>query len=166
MRRRAYLATVTALGTMASAGCSSDSDDPEDSPRYEDVTADEMVLSVDAFPDGWRRDDDFNDAFDASYRNADGTAVVLLSVIIEPTVDAAEQRLENSREDFPDPEDASVGDEGFEAVRNERAAFTMFRHSNALGESAAIREEAGVVEPDLTRSRNYAMEMYEHWQRL
>ncbi|WP_197428569.1 hypothetical protein [Halapricum sp. CBA1109] len=111
LRRRRYLTTFGATaGALTLAGCSGDGDDGENDdedegsgdddstteaaadtePQYDTGANTELLLSLDAFPDGWVRDDSLNENFDAVFRNEDGSIVVLTTAEIFDTVAGAE----------------------------------------------------------------------------
>ena len=185
LNRRRYL---TAIGATASAltlaGCSSSGngsgDGPNDSnstdtptntptdtgPEYDQGSKEEMLLSVNSFPDGWVRNDDINENFDAVFTNEDESIVVLTTVEIFEDVAGAEDRMETARAGVSEPNDYPIADNAFWATRNEEIACTLFRHSNAVGQACAVRESGSEVVPDQARSQDYATALFEHWQTL
>jgi len=166
MQRRTYLATVgSAAGSLALAGCSGDdSDDSDDGgPQYDQDSEEGMLLSLDAFPDGWVRDDDLNEDFDAGFSSEDESVIVLVSVEVFDEVSEAEDRIETIRAGVSDPNDYPIADEAFWATRNQQLALTLFRDSNAVGQVTALRESGTEVVPDQSRSQQYAETMYDQW---
>ena len=164
MNRRQYLTGTAAATTVAIAGCVGSISGGSSGPKYEDVTKEEMLLDESAFPDGWVRDDQLNDNYDAGFANSDETIIVLLGVQINDDIETAEENFEQSRAGFRDPQDLDIGDEAFWDTRNDQSASTILRDSNVLGESAASRESTGEVIPDQRRSQQYAREMFSHWR--
>jgi len=161
LNRRRYLAMAGATIAGGLAGCSSITGG---GPEYESDQREGMLLSVDAFPDGWVRK--VNDNFDAMFTNEDESIAVLLAVEIFDEVSGAEDRMETSRAGVSEPTDYPIADEAFWATRNEQIACTIFRHSNAVGQACALRESGIEVVPDQARSQDYAGMMYEHWEDL
>jgi hypothetical protein len=176
MERRRYLATVTAaVGGIPLAGCSLGGDGSGDEstetptqtptetgPLYERGTEEELILSIDAFPDGWVRDDQINENFDAVFSSENEPLVVLISVSVYEDVQAAEDGLENTRDAVSEPTDEDIGDEAFSGIQNEQIAYTVFRHSNAVCQVGAA-SDSGIVEPEQSTARQYAQAMYEQW---
>lgn len=162
MKRRQYL-TMSALAATGLSGCTSSFND---GPQYDEDSKDEMLLSVEAFPDGWHRDDDINDNFDAVFANEDDSIVVMLSIQLSEDIETAKENFESSKSSYRDPQEIDIGDEAFWDTRNEEMASTIFRHSNALGQTVAARQSGMEINPDQQRSQNYAGEMYDHWQDL
>lgn len=167
LNRRGYLAMAGATVASGLAGCSSITGDGGGSgPEYETDQKEEMLLSVDAFPDGWVRNDGLNDNFDAVFANDDESIIVLISVEIGEDAGEAKDSYESSESGFSNTNEIDIGNEAFWSTRNEEIAYTIFRHSNAIGQAAALRESGTEVQPDQSRSQQYARELYEHWQEL
>ena len=78
MNRRQYLAGTGTTTTVAIAGCVGSITGGSSGPEYEDVTKEDLLLDVSSFPDGWVRDDQINDDFDAVFASSDETIIVLL----------------------------------------------------------------------------------------
>lgn len=161
--RRQVLATTATVSAVGLAGCSSGG---STGPQYETNMKDQMLLSTNAFPDGWERDEDFNENFDVSFFSEDESIIVLISVEIFEDITSAEDRMETSRAGVSEANDYPIADEAFWATRNEELACTLFRHSNAVGQSCATRQSGMDVNPDQARSQDYATEMYEQWGEL
>lgn len=162
-RRTALTGCGTIIASLSGCVGSDGGNGEESGPEYEEGDRDGMVLTIDAFPDGWTRDDDFNENFDASYLSEDESVVVLARVEIEDSVDAAKESFESSESGTRDPQDYDIGDEAFWDTRNDEYAATVFRHSNAVGQVAALRESGTEVVPDQSRSQEYAQKMFEQW---
>lgn len=165
MERRKYLATVGAtVSGFALAGCSDGNGGDSDSgPEYAQGDKESMLLSVDAFPDGWTRNDEINENFDAVFANEDQSIIVLIKVEIFDEVAGAEDRMETARAGVSEPNDYPIADNAFWATRNDQIACTLFRHSNAVGQACATRESGTEVVPDQSRSQDYAETMFEQW---
>lgn len=165
LTRRRCLTVSGATVLAGLAGCSSITGDGGSSgPDYESGQKEELLLTLDAFPDGWSRDDDLNDNFDAVFLSEDESIIVLVSVEIFDDVAGAEDRIETARAGVSDPNDYPIADEAFWATQNDQFAATMFRDSNAVGQVGAMRESGAEVIPDQTRSQQYAETMYENWE--
>ena len=165
LNRRRYLVVAGATVGSGLAGCSS-IPGGGGGPEYESDQKEEMLLSVDAFPDGWVRNDEMNENFDAGFTNEDESVLVLIKVEIFDEISEAKDRMETARAGVSDPNDYPIADDAFWATQNDEFAATLFRHSNGVGQSAAVRESGREVVPDQQRSQEYAETMYEHWQDL
>jgi hypothetical protein len=164
MKRRQYLA----LSGVLSAGLAGCSQLPGglSGPKYEDVTKEDLLLSTSDFPDGWQRDDSVNENYDAVFTNDDETSAVLVSVEIGDTVEGAEEEYSESRNRLRDPQDMDFADEAFWDTQNEQIAVCIFRDSNVLGNTVAIKQSGLEAQPDQQRAQSYAQDMYENWQSL
>lgn len=161
MDRRTYLTTMAVtVGSVGFAGCSGMLEEPQ----YEEGSKEDLLLEVDAFPNDWHRDDEINENFDACFTNEDESIIVLLSVEIEEGIEEAEKSFESSKSGFRDPQEIDIGEEAFWDTQNDEVAFTIFRHSNALGQAVAARQSGMDINPDQSRSQKYAREMYDNWQ--
>jgi hypothetical protein len=165
---------MAATGATALAGCSNDSGSEGESdsgsessgdsgPEYEDVTVEDLVLSESAFPSGWTRDDSINENLDAGFVNADRSIVVLIGINIHETVDEAKEDYEQSVNEAGDINELDIGDEAFWAERNQFAG-TLFRDSNVEAQVIAGKESAGDLLPAISRSQDYARDLYDHMQ--
>ncbi|MDL0140305.1 hypothetical protein PNP85_12410 [Halobacterium salinarum] len=163
--RRRFLATTAAVGSIGLAGCLGVISGSS-SPKYESDQKEEMLLSVDAFPSGWKRNDELNENFDGVFMSEDESLVVLLSIEVYEEVGQAKESHETSESGFSDTNEIDIGNEAFWTTRNDEIAYTIFRHSNALGQAAAIQESGVSLQPDQSRSQKYAREMYSHWEEL
>lgn len=165
INRRAYLATATATISGAGlAGCSSSTDSGE--PAYDSSQAEEMLLSVDAFPDGWKRKDELNTDFDRVFISGNQSRAVLLKIDILEKVGKAKENFQASKSEYSDPQNIDIGKEAFWDTQNEEIAYTIFRDSNAIGQVAALQISGAGSKPDKQKSQKYAREMYRHWQAL
>lgn len=172
-RRELLLGSGVAV-TTALAGCfGGNSNSGDTRPQYHEDDHEAMLLSIDDFPDGWARDDEVNDNFDAVFRNEDETITVLPIVEIEADEAAAQDNFEDSKSGTRDysiedeavcPVDYNIGDEASWDTRNNEMAITLFRHSNAVGQVAATRQSRTEVQPDQARSQTYTMTMFEGWE--
>lgn len=163
MDRRTYLAT--AVASTALAGCST-IQNRLSGPKYTDVSKEDLLLSVSDFPDGWARNDQLNEEFDAVFHNEDETIFVLLSVHIYDEISGAADEFESVRNGHRDPQDLGFADEAFWDTRNGEIAVTAFRDSNAIGSALAASQSGFEISPEQVRSQNYAEKMYQHWQDL
>lgn len=179
MNRRRYIATIgTSASVLSLAGCSSNgggddgggdgnstTDQQEQGPLYEESDKEDMLLSVDDFPDGWTGTSSTGqDGGDRDFTNDAKLEYVTVSVNIYGDVAAAEDEFEQARAGFFETNDYPIGDEAFWATRNP-GAFTMFRHSNADGR--VVAGTAGVESgPNQANSQEYAEVMYEKWENL
>ena len=162
-RRRMLIGSGVAL-TSTFAGCTSSFS--SDEPEYNEDDHEDLLLSIEAFPEDWNRDDEVNDNFDAVFLNKDETIVVFASVEIDEDIDDAEKRFENAESSTRDPIDYDIGDEAFWDTRNNEIAITVFRHSNAVGQVAAMRQSGMEINPDQSRSQEYARKMYDNWRNI
>lgn len=133
-------------------------------PLYNEGDHKDLLLTLDDFPEGWTRDDELNENFDAVFLNDDRTILVMPLVEIEPDIEAAKENYQQSIAGTRDPQDYPLGDEAFWDTRNDEIAVTLFRHSNAVGQVAALRESGMEVVPDQSRSQQYAEAMFKHWE--
>lgn len=162
-RRQVLATTAATIGSIGLTGCSGILGGLS-GPNYETDQKEEMLLSIDSFPDGWVRNDEINDNFDAGYTSEDESIVVLMSVEVSEEVSGAEDRFKTAKSGMSEPNDYELADEAFWATRNEEVASTLFRHSNAVGQSLGLRESGIDVVPDQSRSQDYARKMFSHWQ--
>jgi len=164
LSRRYYITSMAAIGSIGLSGCSGILGDDSSGPAYEEEQEEEMLLSVDSFPDGWVRNDAINENFDAVFANEDESIIVLTSVDVGENVSEAKEAMDASESGYSNTNEIDIGDEAFWATRNDQVAYTIFRHSNAVGQVAAARESGAEVVPDQSRSQQYAREMVSHWQ--
>jgi hypothetical protein len=170
LNRRRVLATSATAVLGGLAGCSVLDDGggggDDGGPKYETDQESEMRLTLEAFPDGWLREDSLNQQFDRVFTNEDQSVIVMLTVDIFEETSMAEDRLSEARSGFDDATDHALGDEAFTGTQNDELAYTIFRDSNALGQVVALRESDTGVVPDESRSEEYAEAMYDRWQDL
>lgn len=165
--RRQCLTVTGAMLSAGLAGCSSiTGGDGGGGPDYETDQKEELLLSAEVFPDGWVRNDEINENFDAVFANEDESIVVLTTVEIGEDSGEAKDAYDSAESGFSNTNEIDIGNKAFWATRNEEIAYTIFRHSNALGQSAALRESGAEIQPDQSRSQEYAREMYQSWQDL
>lgn len=134
-----------------------------ETPIYDPSQKPDMIPPIGLFPDSWRRNDEINEDFDAVYFNEDQSVVVFFVVRVGEQVAGARGAFDDLKSRYRDPQSIDIGDEAFWDTR-ESVATTIFRHSNAIGESWAVRESGANNEPDVTRSHKYAFETYDYWQ--
>jgi len=137
-----------------------------DEPLYEIGAQGDLLLSVDAFPEGWEQIEMANSddtTAEATFSNADGTLSVYMSASILDSVAGTKEAFERYKSRFREPQELETGDESFWDTREDQA-LTVFRHSNALGEVRAARITREGQEPNISRSQNYALDLYNHWQ--
>jgi hypothetical protein len=161
MDRRSFLA----VGAIGLAGCSTDM--LGGGPEYgEDIEDADLLLSIDAFPDDWKRDDSFNDSFDAVFLNADESILVLQEARVHESIEEAKDSFGLISDKFRDPQDIDIGDEAFWDTRNEELAYCAVRDSNAVGGIGGSRKSASGVVPAQNRAQTYARKMVEAWGEL
>lgn len=180
MHRRQFLMELGAVGAVASiSGCAStggggpsntsnqdtsgESEEPE--PLYEQNQVEELVLPLDAFPEGWTRNDEANEEFDGVYFSESQKDVVFIAVDVGETISETEEGFESQKNLYREPEELDIGDQAFWDTRDSQGV-TKFRHSNAIGTVRAAREVALEVEPAINLSQTYAFEMFDHWQEI
>ncbi|UHQ98665.1 hypothetical protein HYG81_22090 (plasmid) [Natrinema zhouii] len=176
MNRRELLLGSGVTVATALAGCSgSNTSSGDTEPQYHEDDHEAMLLSIDDFPDGWTRDDEVSDDFDAAFLNEDETITVLPLVEIEADETAAQDTFEDSKSSTRDysiedeavcPVDYNIGDEASWDTRNDEMAITLFRHSNAVGQVAATRQYRTEVQPDQAHSQTYTTTMFEGWKNV
>lgn len=154
------MGSVAIVATTGCLGGSSGGD-----PLYGGYEREDLIPGVDAFPDGWEERHDLNEDY-VVYGGPDGRVFVGLDAEVLPDVDAASAAFSETRDGMRRPEVHSLGDEAFWDEVDGDYALTVFRHSNALGQTFALRDTGEEVEPDRSRSQRFAEEMYQHWQRL
>lgn len=179
MQRREFLVGLSTVGAVASiSGCASiggnepantsdqdaaDSESTAEEPIYQQDQVEELILPLTAFPEGWSRNDDANEEFDAVYFGENQRDGVLIAVDIGETVSEAREAFESQLNLYREPQELDIGDQAFWDTRDSQAV-TKFRHSNAIGEVRGIRQVAADIEPAINLSQTYAIEMFDHWQ--
>lgn len=164
MHRREYLG-VGVLVSVLLAGCQrAVLRDSEPEPRYEEPDEEAMVLTLEAFPDGWNRRSPESDDWDAKFTPEDENREVLVSVDVFETIDDAEAAFEAVQHRYR-PREYDLADEAFWGELADYAV-TVLRHSNAVGTTAAGRRSGLRLVPDRIRAIDYAEALYERWQRL
>lgn len=142
-------------------------DTPEETPTeealYNQGQEDELLLPIEAFPEGWTRDEERNPDFDVVYMNEDETNAVLIVVGIAETVEQARESFEDGKATYRDPQELDFADQAYWDTRDSQA-ITTFRHSNAIGQVRGIQETGVEIEPAVNLSQTYAVELFEHWQ--
>jgi len=159
--------TETDAPTLTETPTPTETETPTPTPQpalYSEGDREEMIPSVEIFPDGWKEGDAGED-WEGAFSNESETILVLMGIRINETVEEAKQGFEREKQGFSEPNDYPIGDEGFWAERPDNAR-TYFRHSNAIGLVVGARESGLELVPDPGRSQNYAEEMYEHWGTL
>lgn len=134
-----------------------------DEPIYDPAEKDALIPPAETFPDDWRRNDEQNEEFEAVFINADGTIAVLIEIGVGESEEEAREAFGDSKALYRDPQDIDIGDEAFWDTRDSQAR-TYFRHSNAVGVVRAVRQTGVEIEPDVSRSQNYAFDMFDHWK--
>jgi len=163
MRRRAYLSTAA---IAAVAGCSQlTGGSGSGGPKYTDVDEEDMLLSLSDFPDGWQRDDETNERFDAVFISSDNEIAVLLNINLHDTIESAKDDYDESYNGVRDPQEMDFADEAYWDTQNE-LAIALFRDSNAEGQAASAMTTAGELQADPQRAQEYARDMHDHWQSL
>jgi hypothetical protein len=132
-------------------------------PIYDPAEKDALIPPAETFPDDWRRNDEQNEEFEAVFINENGTIAVLIEIGVAESVEEAREAFEDSKALYRDPQDLDIGDEAFWDTRDSQAR-TYFRHSNAIGVVRAVRQTGIEIEPDVSRSQNYAFDMFNHWK--
>lgn len=165
MQRRSILTATGAL-TATLAGCSDLDPRGSEPDPYDSEDKDAMLFggSRAEWPDDLVRDDSINDNFDEAYTTSDEELVVMFNVEINEDIETAKDEMDKSRakagndEDYPLADDAFIADDG-------QAAWVIFRHVNARGQSVAARQSGMEIRPDRGRASEYAERLFEHWQR-
>lgn len=155
------------LGTVvaaATAGCLARLSGAA-SPRYRGHERSELIPGADAFPEGWEERPELNENY-VFFAGPDERAFVGLDAEVFPDVDSATAAFSETRSGMRRPEDHALADEAFWDEVDGEYALTVFRHSNALGQTFALKDTGKEVVPDRTRSQRYAEAMYRHWQGL
>lgn len=163
MRRRTYLTTavLAALG-----GCTS-SVTGGGGPEYDSDDKETLLLTVDELPfDGWERDDSINDDFDQGFISEDEDEIVLASAAVHDEVSGAEDKFSEVQDGYAETNDYDIGDEAFWATRNEQVAYVYFRHSNAIGSVAGVKQSGGQAQPAQTNAQQAAQAMFDGWSEV
>jgi hypothetical protein len=158
MRRRTFLATTAAIGSVGLAGCS---DQGDSGPKYEGVSLEDLMLPLSTFPDGWRRTDEVNDNFDGVFQNADGTIVIFIGINIHDEVSGAKDDFDTSQNEAGDVHELEIADEAYWFER-EQTAITLFRDSNVESQAVGMRQSGTEIVPGTSRSQDYARELADH----
>ena len=148
------LALATTAGCVGSLGT--------DGRRYAGHDRADLLLGVEAFPDGWEERPDLNDSYDV-FGDAAGDVFVGLDAAVLADAGAAESTFEEARAGMSGSESHALADEAFLAAVDGEYAITVFRHSNAVGQSFGLRRSGKSILPDRERSKRYAEAMYSHW---
>lgn len=163
--RRTVLKATSSLLVMGSAGCSGmglGSSGPKYDPEeYGGTNPDALLLTVDAFPDGWKQLD--HDEFRA-FSDASEEIVVMFYMKVDDEVSTTKDEFETTRQKYPNANDFDLGDECFFAERNGERADLYLRDSNARAQVTAMHQSGLEWKPDINRATNYAEELYAHWQ--
>ena len=162
--RRKILAGLGTVAVAATAGCLGSLSGAA-GPRYRDYERAELIPGADAFPEGWAERPELNENY-VVFGGPEDRAFVGLDAEVFPDVDAATAAFSETRSGMRRPEDHALADEAFWDEVDGEYALTVFRHSNALGQTFALKETKQEVLPDRTRSHRYAEAMYRHWQGL
>lgn len=167
MNRRQYLGVVAGVGSLAGCSEATSLGTPTSEPTlYEQSDEDDMVLGLDAFPEGWTTadPDEVDDGIDVIYTNGEGSAGVWMGVEVFETIDGARERYEGAKE-RTDSNDYSLADAAAWGERSD-SAYVLFRHSNAFGQCWGRRQSGTKYVPDVTRAQDYAGEILNHWKSL
>lgn len=174
MNRRKYLTMAGTVGLGTLAGCGGDdsggdgggsdtTDDSSDDNLYQTGNEEELVPNGVAsdWPDqDFERNDEINENFLRGFTNPEGSIVVLMDAEISETVSDAEDSFKSSAATASEEEDYPLADEAI-IFDGDTAARVIFRDSNALGQTLAIRESGAETVPDRQRASSYAEIMYE-----
>lgn len=174
MNRRKYITTAGTVGLGTLAGCGGDdsgggdggsatTDDSGDDNLYQTGTEGELVPNGVAsdWPDqDFERNDEINENFLRGFTNSDGSIVVLMDAEINETVSDAKDSFESSAATASEQEDYPLADQAI-IFDSDTAARVIFRDSNALGQTLAVRESGGEAVSDRQRASSYAEIMYE-----
>lgn len=161
--RRTVLAGIGSVAIVATAGCLDSSAAAE--PRYGGHEREELIPGADAFPEGWTARPELNESYEV-FGGPDDRAFVGLDAEVLPEPDAASAAFSETRSRMRRPEDHALADEAFWDEVDGEYALTVFRHSNAIGQTFALRDTGEAVVPDRERSHEYAETMYQHWRQL
>lgn len=152
------------MGLAATAGCLG-SPTGASGPRYRGYDRADLIPGADAFPDGWTERPGLNEKY-VVYGGPEDRIFVGMDADVMPDVDAATAAFGETRSRMRRPEEHDLAAAAFWDEVDGEYALTVFRHSNALGQTFALREREGEVVPDRERSHRYAEAMYRHWQGL
>lgn len=160
MHRRTYLA----LGGAALAGCS-DAIPGTGGEEYDHDDEPSLLFDgpQDEWPDDLERDDSLNEDFDQGYISQDETVGLLVNVEIEVDTETAENEMQMARVKAGNHDNYPLADEAFIADDN-LAAWVIFRHRNAHGQTLVLRRSGGESAPDRDRASEYAESLFDHWR--
>ena len=161
--RRSVLGGAGLLAAVATAGCLGSL--RTDGKRYAGHDRADLLIGLDAFPDGWEERPDLNEEYRV-FGDAAGDVFVGLDAAVLPAAAAAETAFEEAEAGMADPESYALADEAFRAAVDDEYAITVFRHSNAVGQAFGLRRSGESVLPDGDRSLRYAEAMFTHWMGL
>lgn len=152
--RRTIVQATAGLAITALAGCSSVTGGPGGGPEYEDADA-ETMLTVEDFPDGWKRNDETNENFDAVFIGPDDEKFVMASSTVKDDVQAAKDQLESMKNTNAETNEVDIGDDAFWAKRDDHARVGI-RDSNFIILTAAAYQSGMEWAPDQNRAIKYA----------
>jgi len=87
-----------------------------------------------------------------------------MDMSVYANADVAADELAAARATAANPRDYPLADAAYVADDGE-VARCVFRHNNAAGQTAALRESGYDVQPDRTRATQYAEYLFAYWQR-
>ncbi len=165
MDRRQYITLIGVTGTTALSGCSAIPGVRDSDPEYTDVTVEDLMLPKSVFPSDWTRNDTINENenFDGIFVNSDETTIVAVGINIHDTIDEAKEDYEQSVNNAGEIYELDIGNEAF-WVEREQFAVTLFRDSNVEAQVVSGRQSGLEFIPGISRSQEYARELYDYMQ--
>lgn len=153
--RRTVVQATAGLATTALAGCTGVTDSlGGGGPEYEDADG-KTMLTVEDFPDGWQRDDETNENFDAVFIGPDDGKFVMASSTVNDDVQAAKDQMESMKNSNAETNEVDIGDDAFWAKREDHARVGV-RDSNLIILTAAAYQSGMGWTPDQNRAIEYA----------
>jgi hypothetical protein len=160
-RRRTFLSSLAAVGTVSLTGCSDNLLDT--GPKlYPESIESELILTDNDFSEEWVSEPtDQNNS--AVYGNEDESVTVAARVEVESSITEAENAMSSARDRFRDPQDIEIAGEAFWDTQDSFAQ-THIRHVNAVGLVASASVTVNGYEPDVSRSQEYARALFNKWK--
>jgi hypothetical protein len=155
--RRTVVQATAGLATTALAGCSNVTGGLGGGPEYEDTVGNTM-LSLSDFPEGWERNDEMNENFEAVFVGPDDGKFVMLSTDVKDDVQAAKDKLESMKNTNSETNELDIGDDAFWAKRDDHARVGV-RDSNLILLSIAAYQSGMEWTPDQNRGIKYARKL-------
>lgn len=153
---------MAVLGSIAVAGCSTDSLSGGTGPEY-DEDLELPMLTLNDFPDGWKELDseDYHEDWEVGFSTEDEDVVVYASAKVYETISDAEDEMDRMRETARE-EEFSVADDAI-WMEDGGAAYAAFRDSNAVAQVLAANRNGLQWEADVNRATQFAQTLYGRW---